>query len=158
MSSETLHAYGVFGALIDSRQVRKLPVQWLLLLLIVYLIVIGPFDQYWLKKIGRQMLTWITFPTYVVLFSLLIYFIGYKLRAGETEWNELHLVDILPRSANRVDLRGRTFASVYSSSNARYPVAFTPTSPEVTDQTYATLRGELLDLQGGREKIGRAHV
>ena len=148
---------GVFGALIDSRQVRKLPVQWLLLLLVVYLIVIGPFDQYWLKKIGRQMLTWITFPTYVVLFSLLIYFIGYKLRAGETEWNELHLVDILPRSANRADLRGRTFASVYSSSNARYPVAFTPTSPEVTDQTYATLRGELLDLQGGRES-SRANV
>ena len=33
---------GVFGALIDSRQVRKLPVEWLLLLLLVYLIVIGP--------------------------------------------------------------------------------------------------------------------
>src|SRR5205823_9684111 len=27
---------GVFGAMIDSRQVRKLPVQWLLLLLVVY--------------------------------------------------------------------------------------------------------------------------
>ena len=54
--------------MIDSRQVRKLPVEWLLLLLVVYLIVIGPFDQWWLKKINRQMLTWITFPTYVVLF------------------------------------------------------------------------------------------
>ena len=40
------------------------------------LVVIGPLDQYWLKKINRQMLTWITFPTYVVLFSLLSYFIG----------------------------------------------------------------------------------
>ena len=57
--------------------------------------VIGPLDQYWLKRIKRPMLTWITFPCYVVLFSLLIYFIGYKLRAGETEWNELHLVDVL---------------------------------------------------------------
>jgi hypothetical protein len=149
---------GVFGALIDSRQVRKLPVQWLLLLLVVYLIVIGPFDQYWLKKIGRQMLTWITFPTYVVLFSLLIYFIGYKLRAGETEWNELHLVDILPRSANRADLRGRTFASVYSSSNARYPVAFTPTAPDAAEQTHATLRGEILDLYGSGRESSRATV
>src|SRR5205814_10229654 len=35
---------GVFGAMIDSRQVRKLPVQWLLLLLVVYLLVIGPVD------------------------------------------------------------------------------------------------------------------
>ncbi|MBM3836397.1 MAG: hypothetical protein FJ398_00290 [Verrucomicrobia bacterium] len=149
---------GVFGALIDSRQVRKLPVQWLLLLLVVYLIVIGPFDQYWLKKIGRQMLTWVTFPTYVVLFSLLIYFIGYKLRAGETEWNELHVVDILPRGANRADLRGRTYASVYSSSNARYPVAFTPAAPDVADQTHATLRGEVLDLYGSGRESSRATI
>lgn len=149
---------GVFGALIDSRQVRKLPVQWLLLLLVVYLIVIGPFDQYWLKRIGRQMLTWITFPTYVVLFSLLIYFIGYKLRAGETEWNELHVVDVLPRAGNRAELRGRTFASVYSSSNAKYPVAFTPSSPDVASQTHATIRGELLDMYGSGKENSRANV
>ena len=48
--------------MIDSKQVRKLPVEWLLLLLIVYLVVIGPLDQYWLKRIKRPMLTWITFP------------------------------------------------------------------------------------------------
>lgn len=134
---------GVFGALIDSRQIKKLPVTWLLLLLVVYLVVIGPFDQWWLKKINRQMLTWITFPAYVVLFSLLIYFIGYKLRAGETEWNEFHIVDILPRG-EKVDLRGRTYISIYSSSNARYPLD--------GEEGFATLRGELMDLySGGRE-------
>lgn len=148
---------GVFGALIDSRQVRKLPVQWLLALLVVYLLVIGPFDQYWLKKIGRQMLTWVTFPTYVVLFSLLIYFIGYKLRAGQTEWNELHVVDILPRTEQRAELRGRTYASVYSSSNARYPLAFTPPSADLADRTHATLRGELVDLFG-RQEGARANI
>ena len=72
----------VFGAMIETRQVRKLPVGLLLLLLLVYLAVIGPLDQWWLKKINRPMLTWITFPSYVALFSLLIYFIGFKLRAG----------------------------------------------------------------------------
>src|SRR5204862_1778648 len=64
---------GVFGAMIDTRQVHKLPVEWLLLLLLVYLVVIGPLDQFWLKKIGRPMLTWITFPCYVIAFSLVIY-------------------------------------------------------------------------------------
>jgi hypothetical protein len=148
---------GVFGALIDSRQVRKLPVEWLLLLLVVYLIVIGPFDQYWLKKINRQMLTWITFPTYVVLFSLLIYFIGYKLRAGETEWNELQVIDVLPRG-QKAALRGRTFASIYSSSNARYQLAFAPPTPDLADQSYACLRGELLDLFNGDQGGSRANV
>jgi len=140
---------GVFGALIDSRQIKKLPVTWLLLLLVVYLVVIGPFDQWWLKKIGKQMLTWITFPSYVVLFSLLIYFIGYKLRAGETEWNELSIVDVLPRG-EKVDLRGRTYISIYSSSNARYPLT--------GQQGHATLRGELMDFQSGGRDPSKARV
>jgi len=112
---------GIFGAMVDTWQVRKLPVPWLLLLLVVYLLVIGPLDHWWLKRIGKPMLTWITFPCYVLLFSLLIYFIGYKLRAGETEWNELHLVDVLP-AGGQAELRGRTYASIYSPVNATYRV------------------------------------
>jgi hypothetical protein len=124
----------VFGAMVDSKQIRKLPVGWLLLLLLAYLIVIGPLDQYWLKKINKQMLTWVTFPTYVVLFSLLIYFIGYRLRSGEMEWNELHVVDVTPHG-ERSDLRGRVYCSAYSPANARYTVA--------SDAGYSTLRGEV---------------
>lgn len=124
---------GIFGAMIDSRQVHKLPVGWLLMLLLVYLVVIGPLDQYWLKRIGKPMLTWITFPCYVVLFSLIIYLIGYKLRAGEAEWNELHVVDIL-LNGPRAELRGHTYSSIYSPANQRYTLS--------SQQKYATLRGE----------------
>ena len=141
---------GVFGAMIDSRQVRKLPVEWLLVLLVVYLLVIGPFDQWFLKRINRQMLTWITFPAYVVLFSLMIYYIGYKLRAGETEWNELHLVDVVPRGTERADLRGRTYASLYSSVNARYRLA--------SDQPYSSLRAEFVGSWATTEQGGRADL
>jgi len=110
---------GVFGAMVDSRQVRKLPIGFLFLMLLAYLAIIGPVDQIWLRKIGRPMLTWITFPCYVALFSGLIYLVGYKLRAGESEWNEMHVVDVFP-SADQVELRGRTYGSVYSPVNQRY--------------------------------------
>src|SRR5262249_12585235 len=110
---------GIFGAMLDTKQVHKLPIEWLLLLLIVYLLIIGPVDHFWLKRIGKPMLTWITFPCYVVMFSLLIYFIGYKLRAGESEWNELHIVDVLP-NGEKAELRGRTYASIYSPVNQKY--------------------------------------
>ena len=110
---------GIFGAMIDSRQVRKLPIPWLLLLLLVYLAIIGPVDQIWLRKIGKPMLTWITFPCYVALFSGLIYLVGYKLRAGESEWNELHVVDVFQSGAD-AEMRGRTFGSIYSPVNERY--------------------------------------
>lgn len=138
---------GIFGALIDSRQVHKLPIGWLLLLLVVYLAVIGPFDQWWLKRIGKPMLTWITFPCYVALFSVLIYFIGYKLRAGESEYNELHLVDVL-RNGDRAELRGRTYASIYSPNNAKFILE--------SKQKYATLRSEFLGV--GSETGERAAV
>jgi hypothetical protein len=131
---------GVFGALVDSRQIKKLPIGWLLLLLVVYLVVIGPLDQIWLKKINRQMLTWITFPAYVVIFSGLIYFIGYTLRSGETEWNELQVVDVIPHGGGRADLRGRTFAAAYSPINASYSLE--------SDQPFAALRGEVATAAG----------
>ncbi len=132
----------VFGAMVDSKQLRKLPVGWLLILLLGYLAVIGPLDQYWLKKLNRQMLTWLTFPAYVAFFSLLIYFIGYKLRAGETEWNELHVVDVLPHG-ERADLRGRSYGSMYSPVNARYEFA--------SEEPFAVWRGEYMGTYGGQD-------
>lgn len=135
-----LGADGLFGAMIDSRQVHKLPVGWLLILLLVYLVVIGPVDRIWLKKINRPMLTWITFPCYVLFFSGLIYVIGYKLRAGESEYSELHVVDVLP-NGEQTELRGRTYASIYSPANAKYPLH--------SEMKFATLRGEYLASRGG---------
>ncbi|HAB17213.1 MAG TPA: hypothetical protein PLX89_05435 [Verrucomicrobiota bacterium] len=141
----------VFGAMIETRQIRKLPIGALLLLLVVYLAVIGPFDQWWLKKIKRPMLTWITFPTYVALFSGLIYFIGYKLRAGQTEWNELQLVDVLPHAdPTRATLRGRTFGSIYSPANETYKL--------VNEAPEAALRGEFKNLFGGSPDPGRLTI
>ncbi len=138
---------GVFGAMIDSKQVRKLPIAWLLVLLVGYLVVIGPLDRYWLNKINRQMLTWITFPIYVALFSGLIYVIGYKLRAGESEWNELHVVDVIP-FGEQAELRGRSYASIYSPVNARYALA--------GDHLFSTLRGEFMAY--GRQEASRATI
>ena len=128
LGSESQQYWGGVGidalmaAMTETKQVRKPPVGLLIILLIGYLVVIGPFDQWWLKRIGRPMLTWVTFPCYVVLFSVLIYVIGYKLRAGRTEWNEIHIVDILPMDASgeRAALRGRSFCNLYSPANRMY--------------------------------------
>lgn len=127
----SLNSDEVFGSMIDSKQVRKLPLGWLLLLLVAYLIVIGPLDRYWLRKINRQMLTWITFPLYVLGFSGLIYLIGFHLRNGDLEWNELSMVDIMPteqlstgaksKGAAAI-LRGQTYCSIYSPVNDDYQI------------------------------------
>ncbi|MBX3731730.1 MAG: hypothetical protein KF791_03950 [Verrucomicrobiae bacterium] len=141
----------VFGAMVETRQVRKLPVGLLLLLLLGYLVVIGPFDQWWLRRINRPMLTWITFPLYVVLFSGLIYFIGYKLRAGQTEWNELQVVDVVPRGdGGRCLLRGWSFGSLYSPANETYALG--------SSLPVAAVRGEFRGLWGAGPDASRITV
>jgi hypothetical protein len=95
------------------------------------------------------MLTWITFPCYVIFFSLLIYFIGYKLRAGESEWNDLHLVDVLP-VGQKTELRGRTYSSVYSPANQRYDLQ--------SSERFATFRGELIGGWGNVQSSERATI
>lgn len=141
----------IVAAMIETAQVQTLPVQWLLLLLFCYLLVIGPLDQYWLKRLGRPMLTWITFPCYVLFFSLLIYGIGYKLRAGDSEWNELHMVDVLSQET-RADLRGRSYLSAYSPANETYTLK----SPHGV----ATLRAEFASYasapSGDRVRVEQA--
>lgn len=137
----------LFGAMVETTQIRKLPVGALLLLLVAYLAVIGPIDQWWLKKINRPMLTWLTFPAYVALFSLLIYWIGFKLRAGQTEWNELHVADLFPRIGG-AEIRGRTFASIYSPANETYHIG--------SDVANATLRPESGGLWMGNRSEGRS--
>lgn len=136
----------LFGAMLDSRQVRKLPVTTLLLLLVVYLGVIGPFDRWILRRFRREMWTWVTFPAWVALFSALIYFIGYHLRAGDLEWNELQVVDQLPRGDGAA-YRGRTWGSLYSPANARYRFA--------ADPSFATFRSEAQMGGLGRTDGGR---
>ena len=91
----------------------------------------------------------LTFPVYVAFFSALIYFIGYKLRAGESEWNELHVVDVIPHG-DSADLRGWTFGSIYSPVNAKYNVA--------SEQPFATLRGESAGNMGAGQDASKASV
>ncbi|MFN7139221.1 MAG: hypothetical protein ACK4UN_07780 [Limisphaerales bacterium] len=140
---------GIFAAMIESDQVRKLPLLGLVGLLIVYLVVIGPVDQLVLRRMKKQMLTWITFPCYVLLFSALIYFIGFKLRAGESEYSELHVVDVYPNNNNAI-LRGRTYISIYSPANIRYPLE--------SEQFIASLRGEYLANWGGGEDSSQGRI
>jgi len=88
------------------------------------------------------MLTWVTFPCYVLLFSGLIYVIGFHLRNGELEWNELNIVDILDTWDGSI-FHGQTYISIYSPVNGHYKLA--------SDQAFATMRGEFAGQFGLQE-------
>jgi hypothetical protein len=131
---------GAIGAVVETKQIRKLSLGWLLLLLVAYVVIIGPVDYFLIRKLRRPMLTWITFPSYVAAFSAVIYVTGYSLRAGKTEWNEITVVDIQPRGDQAVFV-GKTFGTIYSPANDRYPV--------VGERKFAAFRNEAASFFGG---------
>lgn len=138
----------LFADLVDTRQIRKVPISVLLGLLVLYLAVIGPGDRWLLGRIGRPVLTWLTFPTYVLLFSGLIYLIGYRLRSGQTEWNELQIIDVIPQQSGAAShLRCRTYGGLYSPATGIYPLGLGVHS--------GGIRGELRNLYGVRLDSGR---
>src|SRR5262249_41220190 len=63
--------------------VRLIPFGWVAFFIFLYILLIGPGDYFFLKKVLKRMeLTWITFPTIVVTVSLIAYYAAYVLKGN----------------------------------------------------------------------------
>ena len=98
--------------------VKLIPFGWVAFFIFLYILLIGPGDYFFLKKVLKRMeLTWITFPTIVVAVSLLAYYAAYLLKGNELLVNQVDVVDV-----DQVDglVRGSTWASMFSPQNRDY--------------------------------------
>lgn len=72
--------------------------------LILYIVLIGPVNYYFLKLIGRRELAWFTIPALILVFTLLAYFTGFSLRGSAATVSHLAVVQVFPDSDTaRVD-------------------------------------------------------
>ena len=68
---------------------------WVALFILFYIGLVGPLDYFILKKVFKRLeLTWITFPTTVLLVSAMAYFTAYLVKGDDLHINKLDLVDI----------------------------------------------------------------
>ena len=75
--------------------VKLIPFGWVAFFIFLYILLIGPGDYFFLKKVLKRMeLTWITFPTIVVTVSLLAYFAAYVVKGNELRVNKVDVVDV----------------------------------------------------------------
>ncbi|MEA3342313.1 MAG: hypothetical protein U9R15_20295, partial [Chloroflexota bacterium] len=75
--------------------VRLVPFGVVIVLVLVYIILIGPVDYFFLKKfVGRMQWTWVTFPLIVVVFSVGAYYLAYYLKGDQLRVNQVDLVDV----------------------------------------------------------------
>lgn len=97
------------------------------LLIIIYIALIGPGDYFLVKRILRRMeLTWVTFPLWVLSFSLLAYGLAYWLKGDKLRVNRAEVVDVDVASGQA---RGAYWANVFSPRIDAFNVSLQPELP-----------------------------
>ena len=104
--------------------VKLIPFGWVAFFIFLYILLIGPGDYFFLKKVLKRMeLTWITFPTIVVTVSLVAYYAAYLLKGNDLLVNKVDVVDV-DQAAGLV--RGNTWISLFSPQNRDYTIRTIP--------------------------------
>ena len=120
------------SALDQFPEVRLVPFGWVAFLIFIYILLIGPFDYFFLKKVVKRMeWTWVTFPLIVIVVSLTAAYAAYSIKGTELRVNQIDLVDV-DETAKQV--RGFSFINIFSPANRDYeiglrPLAIAPGSP-----------------------------
>ena len=107
-------------------------------LVIVYILIIGPGDYFLLRRLGLGMQwTWVTFPTVVVLFAVGAYMTASWLKGDQLRVSQLDLVDIDVGGT----IRGASWFSIFSPHGESFDLSMRPRLPDGRrpDQTSASL-------------------
>jgi hypothetical protein len=97
---------------------------WVALFILIYILVVGPLDYFFLKKVVKRLeLTWITFPTIVLIVSAAAYYAAYSLKGNDLRINKVDLVD-LDFQTNRI--YGNTWFTLFSPRIQLYTVGVEP--------------------------------
>ncbi len=108
--------------------VTLIPFGWVAGFIGLYILLIGPGDYFFLKKVLKRMeLTWITFPLIVVTVSLLAYYAAYLVKGTDLRVNKVDVVDV---DLEGKVMRGATWANLFSPQNRDYSIAVVPVSPD----------------------------
>ena len=104
--------------------VKLIPFGWVAFFIFLYILLIGPGDYLFLRKVAKRMeLTWITFPAIVVVVSALAYWGAYRAKGTDLRVNQVDVVDVdVPAKL----VRGASFVNVFSPENRDYDVAIVP--------------------------------
>lgn len=103
---------GLSNAIGDFAAAAPLSLYFILIFGALYLLLIGPLDYVVLRRVGKPMLTWITFPVLAIGFSVAAGFVIQAQKAGDSESHCLTLLDVMPTAEVA---RGTAWCSIWAS-------------------------------------------
>ncbi len=111
----------------DFEDVPVISFGWVALFILLYIVVVGPLDYLFLKKVVKRLeLTWITFPVIVVTISVAAYFTAYWLKGNDQRINKVDLLDI---DLNGRQVYGQSWFTLFSPRIQNYTIGLEPADP-----------------------------
>lgn len=111
----------------------ELPSLWLIVgFLVAYLLVLVPGNYWFLHRIDRRELAWVTTPAIVLVFTLGAYGIGYGMRGGTIVLNRIGIVET---HAGAKVAHGRGYLGIFSPSRTTYELSLQETAAGARDLT-----------------------
>jgi hypothetical protein len=95
------------------------PAELLLVVIVGYILLIGPISYVVLRRVDRRELAWVTAPILIVLFSACSYGIGRSMKGSDVIVNQISLVRA---SSAGGSASVETYAGIYSPDRASYDV------------------------------------
>jgi hypothetical protein len=92
-------------------------VRWVVLLLAIYILLVGPANYLILRRARRLAWAWVTIPAMTLTFSVGAYGVGYGLRGGEVILNKLSVIEVMPGTKMA---QVRTYAGLFSPTKRSY--------------------------------------
>ena len=105
------------GALSTLPALDVPPAELLLLVIVAYILLIGPVSYFVLRRVDRRELAWVTAPLLVVLFTACSYGIGRTMKGGDVLVNE---ISVIRTAAEGGTATVDTFAGIVSPDRATY--------------------------------------
>ncbi|MEQ8849113.1 hypothetical protein [Botrimarina sp.] len=117
-------------------------------LVVLYLLLIGPGDYFFVKKVlGRMEATWITFPIIVAATSAAAYLGAYWLKGDKLRVNEVEITDVDCASGRT---RALVVSHLFSPEASRYSLALSPRRLDGSADPGAQARTAWMATSGGR--------
>ena len=118
----------LFGSLQRFPGVRLVPFGWVAFFVFLYILLIGPGDYFFLRKVVKRMeMTWITFPLIVITVSVAAYSAAYYFKGTELRINKVDAIDFDQTTGS---IRGWSWLTLFSPQNRDYDLGFAPLPPE----------------------------
>ncbi|WP_020469277.1 hypothetical protein [Zavarzinella formosa] len=97
---------------------------WVALFILLYILLIGPIDYFFLKKVVKRLeWTWVTFPIIVIGVSTAAYFTAYAIKGQDLKTNKIDVVDY-DLHTGRID--GHSWFTLFSPRIQKYNLSIEP--------------------------------